>query len=203
MANMNPELRYNLDGSFDMRYRKNRIWLDDLQRGCSQRFQGEIKAMMVQMTKYENLVVKQGAIIGKLSDENPIEKVSDACDCVICLEPMQGLVTLHCGHILCPNCFAKHSRVNNTCPFCRQEFSCKPAKPPEPMPDFIVESLVDRWATLTGPDYFYNQLASNQSKQSDVDKMNHLRWLVCANAKLIIQNRVRPWYETEPQISNI
>jgi|TARA_B110000285_G_C14915868_1_gene510177 hypothetical protein len=44
-------------------------------------------------------------------------------ECAICMEDMKGRVTLQCGHILCPSCFARHSRVNNTCPFCRDVFA--------------------------------------------------------------------------------
>lgn len=51
----------------------------------------------------------------------------DADDCAICTEAMRGRVTLKCGHELCPECFAQQARVNNTCPFCRDEFvSSKP-----------------------------------------------------------------------------
>ena len=46
--------------------------------------------------------------------------------CSICMEDMRGRVTLVCGHEMCPDCFAQHSRVNNTCPFCREEFAPKP-----------------------------------------------------------------------------
>ena len=44
-------------------------------------------------------------------------------ECTICMESMQGRVTLKCGHVLCPSCFARHSRVNNTCPYCRDVFA--------------------------------------------------------------------------------
>lgn len=47
----------------------------------------------------------------------------DKADCAICMEPMRGKVTLKCSHELCPECFAQHARVNNECPFCRDEFA--------------------------------------------------------------------------------
>ena len=46
-------------------------------------------------------------------------------ECSICMDEMKGEVKLKCGHKLCPECFAQHSRKNNTCPFCRDEFSPK------------------------------------------------------------------------------
>lgn len=48
-------------------------------------------------------------------------------ECHICMEPMQGRgqVVLKCGHEMCAECFAIHSRTNHTCPFCRDEFAPK------------------------------------------------------------------------------
>ena len=39
------------------------------------------------------------------------------------METNCGNVTLKCGHEMCPECYAKHSRVNNTCPYCREVFA--------------------------------------------------------------------------------
>lgn len=44
-------------------------------------------------------------------------------NCNICMETICGNVTLKCGHEMCPECYAKHSRVNNTCPYCREVFA--------------------------------------------------------------------------------
>lgn len=44
-------------------------------------------------------------------------------ECLICADKIKGKVTLECGHSCCATCFAKHSRVNNKCPFCRAEFA--------------------------------------------------------------------------------
>ena len=68
----------------------------------------------------------------KVSDDDLSELTEDTT-CLICADEMDGKVTLKCGHIMCPGCFARHSRVNNTCPFCRDEFAPKvklPAKLP-------------------------------------------------------------------------
>ena len=44
-------------------------------------------------------------------------------ECLICADKMKGQVIMECGHMCCTTCFAKHSRINNTCPFCRAEFA--------------------------------------------------------------------------------
>ena len=51
------------------------------------------------------------------------EKGVESEECNICMDVMRGQVTLKCGHKLCPECFAQHSRKNNTCPYCRDVFS--------------------------------------------------------------------------------
>lgn len=54
---------------------------------------------------------------------NHKEKSPPCTQCNICMETIPGKVTLKCGHEMCPSCYAMHSRVNNTCPFCRDEFA--------------------------------------------------------------------------------
>ena len=44
-------------------------------------------------------------------------------NCLICMDIMRGNVILECGHECCVNCFAQHSRINNTCPFCRKVYA--------------------------------------------------------------------------------
>ena len=44
-------------------------------------------------------------------------------NCLICTDIMRGHVILECGHEYCVECFAKHSRINNTCPFCRKVYA--------------------------------------------------------------------------------
>ena len=49
-------------------------------------------------------------------------------DCPICLEPItRGLVVLKCGHQFCASCFAQHSRTDNKCGLCRDEFAPPPS----------------------------------------------------------------------------
>jgi hypothetical protein len=45
-------------------------------------------------------------------------------NCFVCFEILgegTGLVTLKCGHIYCPSCFAQHMRRDNLCGICRTE----------------------------------------------------------------------------------
>ena len=64
-------------------------------------------------------------------------------ECSICMEMMDGKVNLDCGHVMCPTCFARHSRVNHTCPFCRKEFAPE-IKKKEKMPEEVAEELIKR-----------------------------------------------------------
>ena len=111
------------------------------------------------------------------------------------MEQMIGITTLRCGHSMCPDCFARHARENNTCPFCREEFSSKP-KRIESMNDEITRELVDHWTTLIRPNYFEDMVNINNSKATMYEKSNHLRYIVTGNAEIIIRNMVRPWYES-------
>ena len=58
------------------------------------------------------------------------------------MEPMIGIVALKCGHELCPECFAQHSRVNNTCPFCRDEYAPQVKLKPR-ICDHLAELMID------------------------------------------------------------
>tara|TARA_B110000261_G_scaffold31944_1_gene36637 strand:+ start:379 stop:750 length:372 start_codon:yes stop_codon:yes gene_type:complete len=63
------------------------------------------------------------------------------------METIQGNVTLKCGHEMCPTCYAMHSRVNNTCPYCRDVFAPeveKAATNQQRIPIEEAESLIDQ-----------------------------------------------------------
>ena len=64
-------------------------------------------------------------------------------ECSICMEMMDGKVSLDCGHEMCPTCFARHSRENHTCPFCRKEFAPE-IKKKEKMPIEVAEALIEK-----------------------------------------------------------
>jgi hypothetical protein len=73
-------------------------------------------------------------------------------ECPICMEEMAGEVTLKCGHRMCPSCFARHSRVSNACPYCRDEFAPEQEGKPE-----ISATLAQTMIVETVRDYYYNE----------------------------------------------
>ena len=126
--------------------------------------------------------------------------------CSICMEDMHGRVTLVCGHEMCPDCFAQHSRVNNTCPFCREEFAPKPKKQHK-MPIYQIDALVEMWAqsvevnTPTHSNYFRKHTAVLLDKNDGtlagrVEVESHIRWLITANGK-ILMDKVKEWYDKD------
>ena len=120
--------------------------------------------------------------------------------CSICMEDMCGRVTLGCGHEMCPDCFAQHSRVNNTCPFCREEFAPKPKKQSK-IPLYAIDAIAEAWAdtvavnTPTHNNYFERQLLVNRSK-NDIEAEQHIRWLITANGKILME-KVKNWYDKD------
>ena len=67
-------------------------------------------------------------------------------ECTICMDVMRGEVKLKCGHKMCPECFAQHSRNTNTCPYCRDVFSPKvegKARITEQLGEEMVKEVVD------------------------------------------------------------
>lgn len=82
-------------------------------------------------------------------------KTQPSTQCAICMETIPGKVTLKCGHEMCPSCYAMHSRVNNTCPFCRDEFAPEIKKSntlqmPIEEAEFVVEESIR--------DYYYDEV---------------------------------------------
>lgn len=113
--------------------------------------------------------------------------------CSICMEDMCGRVSLMCGHEMCPDCFAQHSRVNNTCPFCRESFAPKP-KIQSKMPNQILINMADLWGeNAANIGYFSRQRDKNSSKDT-LEGEEHLKWLVVANGKILME-KVKNWYD--------
>ncbi len=116
------------------------------------------------------------------------------------MEDMCGRVTLVCGHELCPDCFAQHSRISNTCPFCREEFAPKPKKQTK-MPLYQIDHIIDRWADYVARDthnhvnYFKRQHFINRTK-TDAESEEHIRWLITANGKILME-KVKEWYDND------
>jgi hypothetical protein len=122
------------------------------------------------------------------------DKTDPEHTCSICMEHMYGRVSLMCGHEMCPDCFAQHSRVNNKCPFCRASFAPKP-KIPSKMPDQVLENMADVWGDdVESKGYFSEKLLAITSNKSFYDQEEYLKWLVVANGK-ILMNKIRMWYD--------
>ena len=76
------------------------------------------------------------------------EKNIEGEECNICMDVMIGEVKLKCGHKMCPDCFARHSRKNNTCPFCCDVFCPKlegKARISEQLGEEMVREVVDEY----------------------------------------------------------
>ena len=79
---------------------------------------------------------------------NKEEKNSEDEECTICMDVMRGEVKLKCGHKMCPECFAQHSRKTNTCPYCRDVFSPKvdgKARITEQLGEEMIKEVVDEY----------------------------------------------------------
>tara|TARA_Y100000389_G_C17462626_1_gene522991 strand:- start:1266 stop:1874 length:609 start_codon:yes stop_codon:yes gene_type:complete len=119
--------------------------------------------------------------------------------CLICTEPMKGRVSLGCNHEMCPNCFAQHARLNNNCPFCREEFAPAPKKQTK-LPIELLATIADQWASgeyqgSVPQDYFENQRMINLNR-TEGGGVEHLRWLVRENGKILMK-KVKDWYDKD------
>ena len=115
--------------------------------------------------------------------------------CAICMDEMNGRVSLVCGHEMCPECFAQHARLHNTCPFCRDQFAPKP-KIPNKMPIHHIDIMVEQWAdSMASSDCLTSQRVFNHSLRGGEADL-HLMFFVVANAKILMQ-KVKRWYDQE------
>ena len=105
--------------------------------------------------------------------------------CAICMDEMNGRVSLVCGHEMCPECFAQHARLHNTCPFCRDEFAPKP-KIPNKMPIHHIGIMAEQWA------FEYIESTDHLSSHYNEDDIECLIDYAC----LLIEN-VKHWYDQE------
>lgn len=117
--------------------------------------------------------------------------------CSICCDDMNGCVILKCGHTMCPECFANHSRVNNNCPFCRMSFAKKietRENIPNEVVNSIIESLFDPETTAT-PDNYFEQLSIIIRNHDTVTQTSaFLEYIVKQNSR-IIASMVARWYD--------
>jgi hypothetical protein len=118
--------------------------------------------------------------------------------CTICMEEMDGRVSMKCGHEMCCDCFAQHARVNNTCPFCRDEFSKKVEvreKIPVESIESIVNQLYDPQFTSTPADYFHR--AAQVIRSGNINESSvYLEYLIKANSNIAGRHIAR-WYDAE------
>jgi len=80
--------------------------------------------------------------------KNKTNNEEEKDECSICMDVMRGEVKLKCGHKMCPECFAQHSRKNNTCPYCRDVFCPKvegKARISEQLAGEMVREVVDEY----------------------------------------------------------
>ena len=128
-----------------------------------------------------------------------IHKNADASDhhpsCCICTEVMEGRVFLKCGHEICPDCFARHSRLSNTCPFCRDVFSSKPKKQVK-LPLYQLDFIADSWAdSVQHQDGgYFKQQTLNLLHRDNPDEL--LKFLIRENAKILMR-KVKNWYDAD------
>jgi hypothetical protein len=94
---------------------------------------------------------------------------------------------------MCPECFAEHSRVNNTCPFCRQEFASK-VKKREIMTDEQIDVIADQWTDSVSNMGYFARARNRLDADTNEEREHYLQWLVRENGKLLMRN-VSNWYE--------
>ena len=165
-------------------------------------YESTIEELVEQLDEKDNSVKRRNNRINKLKtqlrDSGAAEETLRENTCLICTEEMDGNVTLRCGHEMCPDCFAQHSRVNNTCPFCRDEFAPK-VKTRHKLPEEGIEAIADTWAMQTRTSgYFANHLRINRTRfiTAPASAEDHLEWIVRENGKILMR-KIKGWYDAE------
>ena len=151
---------------------------------------------------YKQTIDELNLLVNSLEQNNKVLKTRlvkeghdkrDDKECSICMEDMCGKVTLVCGHVMCPKCFAQHSRVNNTCPFCRNEFAPKPKRQCK-MPQYQLEYIADLWANMNlTRDYLEGFHNGTETEARKVERLKHM---VTANGKILMK-KVKDWYDND------
>jgi uncharacterized coiled-coil protein SlyX len=167
-----------------------------------QAYESTIDELVEQLDEKDNTVKRESNKIRQLKrqlrDAGVNEEPHQDNTCLICTDDMDGKVSLRCGHEMCPDCFAQHSRVNNTCPFCRDEFAPK-VKIPNKLPDEALNAMADNWSTTTRQTgYFHHQLSTNRERSLESRNIaeDHLEWLVRENSKILMRS-IKRWYDNE------
>jgi hypothetical protein len=183
------------DGSLDMRKKCNK---DAHRLMYIRKITALQTSMLEKNTKIKQLEIrvnKQNKIIKTYNNPEQLDK--EDTDCLICCDVKIGTATLSCcGQEICISCFAKHSRVNNTCPFCRTEYAPK-VKKPNKLCEITLNAMADEWAgQVSSQGYFHNQQLYNNIKPNQIESERHLEWLVRENGK-ILMTQVKNWYDAE------
>lgn len=117
--------------------------------------------------------------------------------CAICTEEMQGVSILRCGHSMCASCFAQHSRVSHTCPFCRDEFAPKPKKQRERIPAEVRDAMANHWSNCTRNQGYFKMMEERMHTKPTIHaRQKFLEWLVRENGKILMQ-KVSQWYDAD------
>jgi hypothetical protein len=145
-------------------------------------------------------------LVAKVKELESLLKTSKALNntedntCPVCMDPIiNGVVVLKCTHKLCPSCYASHSRVNNKCPMCRDEFAEKP-KTTDPMPDQVMVSLINGLFENTphGEDAYFKTLATSIKMKSIEESIRTLRYVTKENCKLTCSQIIKCYSANHP-----
>lgn len=181
------------NGNIDLRNKGNRENMHRLIMRLNEQLDDERK----QNRQFKRRVHHQHAAIEKMDPENAakIDPPDEGC-LICCSDVMEGEAKLSCGHKLCTECFARHARVNHTCPFCREPFADK-VKKKELIPDDQITHIVHRifYNSSTAPDYFQKHLERIKQISTEEAVLGHLEWLVIENCK-IAGRCVARWYDS-------
>ena len=116
-------------------------------------------------------------------------------ECNICLEDMngRGRVVLKCKHVMCPECFAMHARINNTCPFCRDEFAPKTTAAKGSIPlDTVEQIIVDH---LLSDRNFYYLIIRRINYEIEPARQVAIMRTVVGNMCLEAMQYITRWYD--------
>lgn len=136
----------------------------------------------------------------KKQKKKPREEPKEEEVCCICMETMVGNVTLKCNHEMCPNCFAQHSRVNNTCPLCREEFAPPPKTKTristnlsEHMINEVVDACLDSDEEVE-LDNKIVELVNNYTETKKIDLKATLYAHMTESARIMYED-IEEWYD--------
>ena len=130
-------------------YPKTKSGKPDMRHQVNRKIIIEIKKELCLKKNRENNIIKEDKVnnyrneILEMNDKELNEFIEVNHSCIICDESMKdNHCKLKCGHTFCVDCFAKHSRVNHTCPMCRNEY-CEPVKKIEKISADLAQGIID------------------------------------------------------------